>query len=68
MNENEIAEARRIRREISAEFDHDISAMIRYYRSFQNELKRTEKYHFEESTPKDLVNPERSSVDQIVAK
>ena len=50
MNENEIAAVRRIRHEISAEFGHDVHAVAAYYRSVQDELKRSGEFRFEETS------------------
>ena len=46
MNENDIAAVRRIRHEISEEFNHDVERVIAYYRSVQEELKRSGKFKF----------------------
>lgn len=50
MDENEIAEVRRIRQEISAECGHDVHAVVEYYRSVQDELKQSGQFRFEETS------------------
>ena len=67
MDENEIAAVRRIRREISAECGDEVHAVLAYYRSVQEELKRSGEFRFEEtSQPPAPKTPEPASM-QIVA-
>lgn len=42
----EIDEIRRIRREISAKFDHDASKLGEYYRKLEKEYRKSGKYKF----------------------
>jgi hypothetical protein len=49
MDENEIAAVRRIRHEISEECNHDVERVIAYYRSVQEELKRSGQFRFAKS-------------------
>ena len=42
----EIDEIRRIRREISAKFDHDASKLGEYYRKLEEEYRKSGKYKF----------------------
>jgi len=46
MTDEVIREIRRVRHEISRRCDHDPRRVVAYYRSFQDELKRSEKYRF----------------------
>jgi len=62
MDENEIAAVRRIRHEISEECGHDVERVIAYYRSFQEELKRSGEFRFAKSTASGtLVGPAKSA-------
>jgi hypothetical protein len=49
MDQNEIASVRRIRHEISEECNHDVDRVIAYYRSIQEELKRSGQFRFAKS-------------------
>lgn len=42
----EIDEIRRIRREISARFNHDINKLCEYYRKLEEEYRKSGKYKF----------------------
>ncbi len=46
MADYEIDEIRRIRREISAKFDHDASKLGEYYRKLEEEYGKSGKYKF----------------------
>jgi hypothetical protein len=46
MVDEEIRNVRQARREISAEFDHDVDRVIAYYRSVEEELKQSGKFRF----------------------
>ena len=46
MADYEIDELRRIRREISAKFDHDASKLGEYYRKLEEEYRKSGKYKF----------------------
>jgi len=55
MDENEIAAVRRIRHEISEECNHDVDRVIAYYRSVQEELKRSGQFRFAKSAPSERL-------------
>ena len=42
----ELDEIRRIRQEISAKFDHDVSKLGEYYRKLEEEYRKSGKYKF----------------------
>ena len=44
-----INEVRKIRHEISAQFDHDVSRLVAHYQELENELRRSGEYTFVES-------------------
>ena len=46
MVDYEINEIRRIRREISARFDHDVSKLITHYQALEREYRKSGKYKF----------------------
>ena len=46
MTNYEIDEIRRIRREISARFDHDASKLGEYYRELEEKYRKSGKYKF----------------------
>ncbi len=46
MADYEIDENRRIRREISARFDHDVDKLIAYYQELEEEYRKSGKYKF----------------------
>ena len=46
MSDYEIDEIRRIRREISARFDHDARKLGEYYRKLEEEYRKSGKYKF----------------------
>ena len=46
MADYEIDEIRRIRREISAKFDHDASKLEEYYRKLEEEYRKSGRYKF----------------------
>ena len=49
MLDREISEVRKIRHEISAKFDHDVSRLVAHYQELENELRRSGEYKFVES-------------------
>jgi hypothetical protein len=49
MADQEINEVRKIRHEISARFNHDISRLVAHYQELENELRRSGEYRFVES-------------------
>ena len=46
MADYEIDEIRRIRREISARFDHDVNKLIAHYQALEEEYRKSGKYKF----------------------
>ena len=46
MVDDEIKVIRRVRHEISAEFGHDVDRVVDYYRSVEEELRRSGRYRF----------------------
>lgn len=46
MTNYEINEIRRIRREISARFDHDVDKLIVHYHALEKEYRKSGKYKF----------------------
>ena len=62
MDESDIAAVRRVRHEISEECNHDVDKVIAYYRSVQEELKRSGEFRFANlSIPGTLAGPAISS-------
>jgi len=47
----EIDEIRRIRREISARFDHDVGKLIAHYQALEREYRKSGKYKFVDPPP-----------------
>ena len=60
MADYEIDEIRRIRREISARFDHDLNKLCEYYRKLEGEYRKSGKYKFVD-TPDE--KPEAAKAD-----
>lgn len=46
MTNYELDEIRRIRREISARFDHDVDKLIAHYQELEKEYRKSGKYKF----------------------
>ena len=46
MADYEIDEIRRIRREISARFDHDVDKLIAHYQALEEKYRKSGKYKF----------------------
>ena len=46
MTNYEIDEIRRIRREISVRFDHDVDKLIAHYQALEKEYRKSGKYKF----------------------
>ena len=46
MADYEIDEIRRVRREISARFDHDVGKLVAYYQALEKEYCKSGKYKF----------------------
>ena len=51
MPNDEIAEIRKIRQQISEECGHDIHKVAAYYRQVEEELKKSGQFRFEEQSP-----------------
>ena len=51
MADYEIDEIRRIRREISARFDHDVGNLIVHYQALEEEYRKSGKYKFVDPPP-----------------
>lgn len=49
MSDPEIEEIRAARHDISAENGHDLSAAVDYYRSFEEKLRNSGKFEFEDT-------------------
>ena len=49
MKDPEIEEIRAARHAISAEHDHDLHAVVEYYRSYEQELRASGRFKFEDS-------------------
>jgi hypothetical protein len=50
MRNDEIAEVRKIRHEISEECGHDVRRVAAYYRRIEEELKESEDFRFEDQS------------------
>ncbi len=48
MERSELAEIRRIRHEISAQFNHDVGKLVAHYQAFEQEMRKSQKYKFAE--------------------
>ena len=62
----EIDEIRRIRREISARFDHDVGKLIAHYQVLEKEYRKSGKYKFVDSPadkPKTAKSPNEEAAD-----
>lgn len=51
MENYELDEIRRIRREISAQFDHDVDKLIAHYQALEEEYRKSGKYKFVDPPP-----------------
>ncbi len=51
MKDPEVAEVRKARHEISEECGHDLHKVVEYYRGIEEELRRSGRFRFEETTP-----------------
>ena len=61
MIHNELAEVRRIRREISEQCGHDVDRVAAYYRDIQNELRKSGEFRFSDSQyPAEITKSEPS--------
>ncbi len=59
MHDDEIADIRRIRHEISAECGHDVDRVVAYYRRVEEELRRSGRFRFAAKTtpPESHLSP-----------
>ena len=48
MERSELAEIRRIRHEISAEFNHDVGKLVAHYQALEQEMRKSQRYKFAE--------------------
>jgi hypothetical protein len=60
MADYELDEIRRIRREISARFDHDVDKLIAHYQALEKEYRKSGKYKFVDP-PSDNPKPMKTS-------
>jgi hypothetical protein len=51
MADYELDEIRRIRREISARFDHDVSKLVEHYQALEQKYRKSGKYKFVDPPP-----------------
>ena len=58
MADYEIDEIRKIRRNISARFDHDIGKLIAHYQELEKEYRKSGKYKFADPPPDTSDIPE----------
>ena len=58
MADYEIDEIRRIRREISARFDHDVDKLIAHYQELEEKYRKSGKYKFVDPPPDTSDIPE----------
>ena len=62
----EIDEIRRIRREISERFDHDVDKLIAHYQALEREYRKSGKYKFvdpPDEMPKDKEQMDKETED-----
>ena len=62
MADYEIDEIRRIRREISARFNHDVKKLGEYYRELEEKYRKSGKYKFVD--PPDEMPKDREQMDK----
>ena len=65
MADYEIDEIRRIRREISARFDHDVNKLIAHYQALEQKYRKSGKYKFVD--PPDEKSKAEKSKDEEAA-
>lgn len=54
----ELDEIRKIRRNISARFDHDVGKLIAHYQALEKEYRKSNKYKFVDPSPDTSGIPE----------
>nr|VFK15783.1 MAG: hypothetical protein BECKLPF1236A_GA0070988_101334 [Candidatus Kentron sp. LPFa]VFK31510.1 MAG: hypothetical protein BECKLPF1236C_GA0070990_101414 [Candidatus Kentron sp. LPFa] len=64
MSNGEIAEIRRIRHQMSAEFGHDVYRLAAYLREVEEELRKSGRFRFEESDSHGISKPNLPPNDQ----
>ena len=57
MADYEIDEIRRIRQEISARFDHEVSKLVAHYQALEQEYRKSGKYKFVDPPPEKPETP-----------
>ena len=60
----EIDEIRRIRREISARFDHDVNKLCEYYMKLEKKYRKSGKYKFVDPPNENLGTTEQGNEKQ----
>lgn len=66
MNDEEIRAVRKIRHEISAEFGHDIHKVVAYYRTVEDEMRRSGEFHFVDASEAPRRRAEATSTIALV--
>ena len=61
MADYEIDKIRRIRREISARFDHDVDKLIVHYQALEAEYRKSGKYKFVDPPPENSKKAAKST-------
>ena len=61
MADYEIDEIRRIRREISERFDHDVGKLIAHYQALEKEYRKSGKYKFVDPPTEKLGTTEQGN-------
>ena len=67
MPNDDVAEVRRIRHEISEECGHDIRKVVAYYREVQDELKRSGEFRLRSSHLPDRRSPKPPPKHQVTS-
>ena len=65
MTDYELDEIHRIRREISARFDHDVGKLIAHYQALEKEYRKSGKYKFVDP-PTEKPKAEKSTNEEAV--
>ena len=64
MADYEIDEIRRIRREISERFDHDVGKLLAHYQALEREYRKSGKYKFVD--PPDEILKDKEQMDKEI--
>jgi hypothetical protein len=67
MSDEIIREVRRIRHLISQECGHDVRKIAEYYRTYEEELKRSGKYRFADPRERERVEQEPESAESAAS-